>query len=242
MTLNERTLKSANREVLADRVYQLILGHLMDGGLRAGSSVSIDGMARDLEVSATPVREAMARLEATGLVSRTALRGYRVAPLLTPDELLQLMHARCVIEVENASLACEQATDELCRALAQAIDDMKTAPHGSSFEDYRAYWAGDERFHLLIAEHAGNRFLLAAYNALGGQLQRYRYFSGVGVTDADSAIAEHTAILEAFVKRDKKLAAKQMNIHLVRAMSRTIKALSADAGDLSAAAANGRTD
>lgn len=224
MSLNERVLKSASREVLADRVYQLILGQLMDGGLPAGTSISIDGMARVLDVSATPVREAMARLEATGLVVRAALRGYRVAPLLSPDEIVQLMDARCAIEVENASLACGQASNELCDLLEIAIADMRNAPHGSSFEDFSAYWEADERFHLHIAEHANNRFLLAAYNALGGQLQRFRYFSGVGVTDADAAIAEHAAIREAFVRRDRKLAARQMKAHIVRAMSRTIKA------------------
>lgn len=222
-----RRLKSANREVLADRVYDMILAYLMDGNLPAGAPISIDGMARALDVSPTPVREALARLEATGLVSRVALRGYRVAPRLSADELAQLMDARRVIETANASLAAERATKKLSDGLERALADMRRAPLGPTFAQFRAYWEADERFHRLIAEHTGNRFLLAAYQALGGQVQRFRYFAGVGVTDAAAATAEHAAVLEAIAQRDPRLAAERMDTHIRNAKERALASLEA---------------
>ena len=214
MAPKDQATRGVSRQVLADHVYEALLSALMDGRLEAGTPVSIDGMARELDVSPTPVREALARLEATGMVRRTALRGYRVAPLFTPLELADLMDARLVIEPANSFMACNRAGDGLVRELAQAIDDLKSAPRGPSFAEFRAYWQADERFHRLVAQHAGNQFLLSAYNALGGQVQRFRFFGGLGVTDADFAIAEHTEILKAIEAGDAGLARDKMIAHI----------------------------
>ena len=98
------------RQVLTDHVYDTLLEMLMDGRFQPSEALSIDGLARELDVSATPVREAFARLEVTGLVIRAALRGYRVAPLPSTAELTELMDARLIIEPVNALRACERAT------------------------------------------------------------------------------------------------------------------------------------
>jgi len=214
MAIKDPATGGVSRQVLADHVYDALLSALMDGRLEAGTPVSIDGMARELDVSPTPVREALARLEATGMVRRTALRGYRVAPLFTPEELADLMDARLVIEAANAFMACSRAGDGLVRELAQAIEDLKSAPRGPAFSEFRAYWEADERFHRLVAQHADNQFLLSAYNALGGQVQRFRFFGGLGVTDADFAIAEHTEILKAIEAGDAGLARDMMIAHI----------------------------
>ena len=214
MATKNQATGGVSRQVLADHVYEALLVALMDGRLEAGTPVSIDGMARELDVSPTPVREALARLEATGMVRRMALRGYRVAPLFSPEELADLMDARLVIEPANAFMACKHAGKELTAQLQQAIEDLKAAPRGPSFAEFRAYWEADERFHRLIAESADNQFLLSAYNALGGQVQRFRFFGGLGVTDADYAIAEHTEILKAFEAGDAELARQKMIDHI----------------------------
>ncbi|NUS36687.1 MAG: GntR family transcriptional regulator [Pseudarthrobacter sp.] len=214
MAIKNQASGGVSRQVLADHVYEALLVALMDGRLEAGTPVSIDGMARELDVSPTPVREALARLEATGMVRRMALRGYRVAPLFSPEELADLMDARLVIEPANAFMACKHADTQLTAQLEQAIEDLKAAPRGPSFAEFRAYWEADERFHRLIAEFADNQFLLSAYNALGGQVQRFRFFGGLGVTDADYAIAEHTEILKAFEAGDAELARQKMIDHI----------------------------
>ena len=79
--------RPVSRQVLADHVYEELLASLMDGRLEPGTAVSIDGTARELDVSPTPVREALARLEHTGMVRRVALKGYRVAPVFTREDL-----------------------------------------------------------------------------------------------------------------------------------------------------------
>lgn len=211
-----------NRQVLADHVYDEILESLMDGRLQPGASVSIDGTARDLEVSPTPVREALARLEHTGLVQRVALKGYKVAPLFSSEDFALLMEARLAIEPVTTKLACERMTPETLVALEQSIRDLETAPRGPSFAEFRDYFDADELFHRLIAENAGNPFMLAAYNALGGQVQRFRLFGGIGITDADHAISEHHAVFDALKAGDPALAAAMMTDHVSRVRGRAM--------------------
>src|SRR5690625_7557013 len=73
------------RQVLRAEVEELILERLLESRWSPGSRLSIDGLARDLEVSPTPVREAMVSLERSGLVEYVALRGYVFAPMLYVD-------------------------------------------------------------------------------------------------------------------------------------------------------------
>lgn len=214
--------RPVSRQVLADFVHEELLASLIDGRREAGAALSIDGIARELDVSPTPVREALARLEHTGMVRRIALRGYRVAPLFTPSELAQLTDARLVLEPVNAELACARSTPELLDELRKTIDRLRTAPTGASYAEFRDYWKADEDFHRLIAEHSGNPFILNAYRTLGGQVQRFRFFAGHGVTDAEAAIEEHTRILDAFVAGDPAAARDAMASHLTGVKLRSI--------------------
>ena len=78
------------RRGLRDHVYERILQLLLSGEAAPGARLSIDTIARQLNVSPTPVREAMVQLERTGLVTREALKGYRVAPPLGLAQLQEL--------------------------------------------------------------------------------------------------------------------------------------------------------
>ena len=122
--------RPVSRQVLADHVYEELLASLMDGRLEPGAAVSIDGTARELDVSPTPVREALARLEHTGMVRRVALKGYRVAPVFTREDFAELMEARLAIEPVNARLACARLTPNHLKDLEQAVADLKDAPRG----------------------------------------------------------------------------------------------------------------
>src|SRR4051812_5975759 len=78
------TVDGPVRSVLADRVYELIKVKLMDNVVEPGARLSIDALSREMDVSATPIREALARLESDGLVVKRAHRGYTAAPRLDP--------------------------------------------------------------------------------------------------------------------------------------------------------------
>jgi len=186
------------RATLVDQVYERLMELLLDGRLQSGDPISIDGTARYLGVSQTPVREALARLESTGNVVRVAMRGYRVPDLPDAKEIADVMDARLLIEPRLAELACARGGSEWLDELENAIEQQERAPHTADAAAIREYRRADEHFHRLIAEHADNAALLRAYDALGGHGQRFRLFVGVGVKDSSSAIAEHRELLAAF--------------------------------------------
>ncbi|MGO3249914.1 MAG: GntR family transcriptional regulator, partial [Agrococcus casei] len=88
----------SRRLPLADAIYERLRDQLMAGEREPGEVLNIATLSRDLEASQTPIREALARLEHTGLVERQALKGYRVSPLFTERELGKLMDVRIIIE------------------------------------------------------------------------------------------------------------------------------------------------
>lgn len=210
------------RSMLADQVYERLVEQLLEGSLAPGDAISIDGTARALGVSPTPVREALARLESTGSVTRIALRGYKVAHLPSAREMTDIMDARLVIEPHLIELACHRVTDHLLEQLEEAIEDQVRAPRGSSATAIRDYHRADERFHRLIAEHAANEPLLRAYDALGGHGQRFRLFIGIGVRDAEYAIAEHRQVVAALRRGHSSEVYRIMYDHITAVKERAL--------------------
>jgi len=210
------------RQLIADSVYDALLAQLFDNSLQADAALNIDQISREFDVSQTPVREALARLEATGLVIRTALKGYRVAPKLTPQEVDDLMDARSVVETALTERAARRVDPDFLTALSTSIEKLSSAPTGPGFAEYHAYWEADERFHDLIAHQAGNSFLYRAFHALGGQAQRFRLFGNLGVSDAGSAVTEHTVVLDALTRGDVEAAAAAMTAHILGVRTRAL--------------------
>jgi DNA-binding GntR family transcriptional regulator len=96
----------AQSQVLSERVYRAVLQMLAQGSLRRGAALRIGVLSKALAVSPTPVREALARLAASGLIAHEARKGYRIAPPLNAEQLKELMDARRLIEVGAIGHAC----------------------------------------------------------------------------------------------------------------------------------------
>jgi DNA-binding GntR family transcriptional regulator len=215
---------TATRRPIADQMYDLLLQQFMSGDRAAGQSLNIGALSRELDVSQTPLREALARLEHTGLVEREALRGYRVAPMMTRTEVQQLREARLLLEPHLAEQAALRKTDEFLRTLKTTVDDFHRSADAADVETegFDLYWRSDDRFHMAIAAQAGNPFLEMAYAALGGQIQRFRLFSKFGRTGARLAAPEHGAIFDAIASGDGQAAAEAMRSHVIGATRRLL--------------------
>lgn len=222
--------KAIERRGLRDRVYDRILQILLRGDVGPGERLSIDTIARQLDVSPTPVREAMVQLERTGLVTREALKGYRVAPPLAAEQLRELFEARIMLESHAAALATP-ASKEMLAELRQAEAEHRRYGHevitalragGTDVELTTAYFAADAAFHGVIFEHCGNRYLAEMSESLGAQLHRMRQSVLHGVTDVREAIAEHEAIADAFASGDPEAPERLMRHHIEQVRARSL--------------------
>src|SRR5437764_3358648 len=115
MTSGAGPVGALRREILADGVYEAIKSLIMDQRIEPGAKINMDSLARELQVSPTPVREALARLESDGLVTKRPLAGYTAASLLDAAGVDELFELRLLLEPAAARWA------------AQAIDNAALA-------------------------------------------------------------------------------------------------------------------
>ncbi|MGI6878542.1 GntR family transcriptional regulator [Microbacterium sp. gxy059] len=219
------------RRALRDQVYDRILRSLLEGEEEPGQRLSIDLVARELDVSPTPVREAMVQLERTGLVTREALKGYRVAPPLDHRGLVELFDARLMLESEATRLASARA-DEVRVVLRDAHDAHGEAARrlsdalrggASPVPLIRAYFEADAAFHRALFVGAGNRHLLAMHEDLGALTHRMRQAAIRGVDDVEEAHEEHRRIVEAFESAPAE-AVERMRAHILGVRGRSLAA------------------
>ncbi|MFD8496568.1 GntR family transcriptional regulator [Amycolatopsis sp. NPDC059657] len=212
-----------SRQVLADSVYEQIRALIMNHGISPGDRVNIDEVARELQVSGTPVREALARLESEGLVSRLPLRGYRATELLTPQEIADLYELRLLLEPQAAGKAAAKMTEPLASALRDELLTCPAAPSSGNYEGYKALTAHDARLHQLILHIAGNEAVEQAITRTHCHLHFFRlsYNQPFG----EQTIDEHHAIAEALIARRPEAAMDAMKHHLETARDRILARL-----------------
>lgn len=213
-------LRIPSRRVLADDVYEQIRALIMSDGIAPGARVNIDEVARRLDVSPTPVREALARLESEELVSRLPLRGYRVTELLNRKQVDDLYALRLLLEPPSAALAAGRMTPENIVQIEEELATCPAAPADDAYDDYKNLTAHDQRLHELILRIAGNDAVLQAFAKTHCHLHLFRlnFQQPFGV----QTITEHRAIVAALVSQDAVAARDAMTAHLEVARSRLL--------------------
>lgn len=223
---------AVRRQVLRAEVEELILQRLLESRWAPGSHVSIDGIARDLEVSPTPVREAMVSLERSGFVEYVALRGYVVAPPLDAAHMTELLDARKVVESAALGRAFQHHEallvdlDEAHRVHAEVlarIDEAGVEDYALLNEHFQADWA----FHQAFFAHADNRYLRTMVENLSTYTHRMRQTWTAGPDTFDGHIAhhEHGLILKKVRQDHHDAALRALSAHLDGVLARSLAAV-----------------
>lgn len=214
-------LTPAPRLGLRESVFEAVKGLLMDNRLEPGARVSIDGLARDLQVSPTPVREALFRCEAEGLVVRRPNAGYTVAPLLDREGLQDLFDVRLLLEPAAAARAAVRAGPEE-RAEIRAVVAAMRPVAGEDYAAYRGSAELDARLHAAIARASGSRLIAETLDRLRAHTHVFRLHFRHGF-DREAA-TEHRAIEEAVGSGAAEDAEEAMRAHLLASRTRLLAA------------------
>lgn len=221
----ERIRQLGLRDRVYDRVLEVLMGHDVEPGMR----LSIDGLARSLGVSPTPVREALVQLERTGLVTREANKGYRVSPPLAGEQLEALFDARLIVESGAVELAARGDVTALASRLEAALaeqaavaSEIASAGAASAPDELVArFFRSDWQFHQLVFDATHNPFLEEMSEIITTRVHRMRQIVEGGDDDTDRAVHEHRAILEALtVSPAAAVSAMRHHIDAVRLRSR----------------------
>lgn len=190
---------------IAAQVFRQIRADILSLSLAPGEIVAERGLETRYGASRTPVRAALARLIADGLVERHG-RGYRIAQL-DAAQLRELFDFREEIEAVVVRRACKTATPEALAALQATVDrglDRMTPEH----------WLGAGLdIHVELAALTGNRFLVEAVLNAVGRAVRPRWLLASDAEERRRAHAEHSEILRMIAAGDADGAERAIRAH-----------------------------
>ncbi|WP_243749474.1 GntR family transcriptional regulator [Pseudoteredinibacter isoporae] len=215
-------MESIPLRTIADKVFQDLVTAIVEGSIPAGSKISEPELAKSLGISRGPLREAIARLEACGLLIRKPNVGARVVTLSAQD-MIEISEVREPLEGMACRLAAEHRSDddlaELRRLLEQHMS-MDALQKGQSYYQKE----GDLDFHYKIVQCCKNQKLIGLLcDDLYHLVRMYRYQYGMSSPRAHRAFREHTQIIDAIEDRDGELAEFLMRRH-IRASRNNIQA------------------
>jgi DNA-binding GntR family transcriptional regulator len=160
----------AQPSLLTDRVFDTIHAAIMSGELAAGTPLKVRDLAGQVGTSVMPVREAIRRLEESGLAVREPHKG-AVVKSLTIDELVQTYEVRILLEVEAARRGGPAVTDDDCRAMAKLCDQLEQAFDEGSIIDALNY---DEEMLGILYAASANAVLLDSIRGLWQRCRAYK--------------------------------------------------------------------
>ena len=201
-------------QALSADVYDLLVDKLFDPSYRPGARLNIDRLAAEWGVSQTPVREALSRAAATGLVVREQHKGFQVAPLLPHSRFQAVVDARALIEPFCAGRAATLASDDELAALVMFNDTMDQIAAHPDADEYRSYLRADIGWHRGIVAAARNPFLLQAFDDWNIHFFRFQRFRGDAAADVAGARPEHRAVMDALLCHDPEASFSAMTAHV----------------------------
>jgi len=198
----------------SDRAYQTLLDEIQSGALAPGAVLGEVEQAARLGVSRTPLREALGRLAADGLVAQQSAR-VTVVTDVDVDDIRELFELRRALEETAARLAAESADASAFAALAEefARADLEGRP-GTD-----AYYALIARFDAELDAAVGNDYLTSALRTVRTHLVRVRGLARDNPGRLAASVAEHRLIASAIAARDADLAASATHVHLHNALA-----------------------
>jgi DNA-binding GntR family transcriptional regulator len=212
---------------LWQRVHEHLQREILDGRLLPGTVLSEVALAKELGVSRGPIREAMGRLAAEGLVTVRPRRG-AVVRSPTLEELLEAYQVREVLESLAVRLAVPCLTGDDLQELGGFVDDMEASAKAA---DPARFFEANVAFHERFCELSGNRKLRQVHRTLMGEIRGYQGKSVSIRGNLSDSVSEHRAILEAAGRGDARLAAELAGVH-VRVPAERLKNHLLESGDV----------
>lgn len=198
-------------------VYQSLRGAIMRGELPPGQRLVIDEIARRLQVSAIPIREALQTLQSEGLVTNAPHVGATVATI-SVDEIHEVFAIMEGLETVAVREAAARLTDAQARTLGEIVArmDREVEEH-----DYEAWAAMNGTLHRTIGDVAAMPLLKEMTDRALSRWERLRrhYFQGVLVPRVEQAQREHRELLAALVARNADEAERVVRAHNRNAQS-----------------------
>jgi len=210
-----------SRTFLVEGAYDAILENILSGAYPSGSVVSEVSLARDLNVSRTPVHQALARLAKEGLIDHRSGRKPRIA-WFTREDVIEIYDMRLLLETAATQRAAKRMDPRVLADLTRDADDLAAAPDGSDWAKKALDF--DQRFHDAVAAASGNGRLrqeIAKYRLL---VRAFCRMTG-NSENLHDALREHQAVLKALAEKHPAAAGQAMAHHVQKRVDAVLGSL-----------------
>lgn len=190
--------------------YETIKKAILEFRLKPGDSLVEADLSRQLNISKTPVRDALTRLEREGLVTKVAYTGTYVTEI-TIQSVLEIFEIRAVLEGLAARQSAANFTEDDLNLCEQILKKHEKALSSGNLAEAASL---NRQFHSLILERARNQRLTSILANLDDHLQRFRVLSNYQRGAQTKSVSEHRRVLDALRERNGNSAESAMKQHL----------------------------
>lgn len=201
---------AVGRRALHTMVVAQLRDMIVEGALAPGARLNERVLCEQLQVSRTPLREAMKMLAAEGLLDLLPNRG-AVVVRLTVEDIKHTFELMAALEAESGALACERVTEAELDELRGLHYDMLAC---YARRDLPGYYKRNYAIHNLINAAARNPVLTQVYRTINARIQALRFRSNFNREKWAVAVKEHETMIEALAGRDSALMRATMRDHL----------------------------
>jgi len=215
----ENNLKIEGYELLSQKVYRVLKEAIIKGFLEPGTKLLENKVAEKMQVSRTPIREAMQKLVAEGFV-KTTPNQTMVVTEVSPGDVKEVLQIRGVLEGLAASIAAKKIN-------RQEIDELENVVAQMSLyvtkKDLSSYCQVDDEFHDHILNICGNKRIIQIRDNLGSFIYRSRIKSLSVPGRLKHSLEEHRAIMESLKKHNSEEADRLSKIHMANTVINILK-------------------
>jgi DNA-binding GntR family transcriptional regulator len=203
-----------NREFLVDKVYKLLEEKIITGQLPAHYKLSEHDIANALKISRSPIREALLRLENSGLVIRTKT-GKRMVQSYTEKDILELYEMWHMTELYGVGAACINASNMDYEKIGSILQEMS-----NSIKNIEHYRKLNHEFHRCIMGSCPNAKLRELHSIILKQVNWLSHITISSVTEPATSYKEHCEIFELYKLKEKQKVELKVSDHNKNAFER----------------------
>ncbi|MBN1315072.1 MAG: GntR family transcriptional regulator [Anaerolineales bacterium] len=221
--MNRQLDLAVDQVYLVEAVYERLIQALIRGQIEPGERLYINPLAEQLNVSPTPLRQALSRMEGEGLVKTIPRRGiYVIKP--TEDEVRDLFEVRLMCELFAIERAIQKITPEGMEQLERLVNEVDEILISENRSEW-AYGQKDRQLHSFVVGLAGNVILSEWHSNLRVQSLVIAQNPEITLERAEETSQEHHRILETLQSQDLEAAREAIRQHLIKARDAALKAL-----------------
>jgi DNA-binding GntR family transcriptional regulator len=204
------TLNTLGYNKMGDLAYRALRDAILSGEFVPNSRLNQDDLAKRLGVSRAPIRDALNRLEAEGLVRTLGRTGGVVVAETSEQEMADIYELRAIVDCATVRLACERVGEELLARLRGVVEETEQATEA---KDLQRIVQAHAAFHEVLYTASGNAELIRVARNLWDRSYRFRVMALSNEENARRGLEQHRAILAALETRDAERAVAMAEEH-----------------------------